>query len=122
MNTSVTILFATVLAWLAFGALGADDAVKNVKKQAKATYQADKNACKPLGKDERKDCERRAKAQYGQAMAEARKMERDEKQQKAAQRAEEKDRKQHASVHSGGDRSYKESERKSEQQPAPGAR
>ncbi len=123
MNRVLSILTAAALASLSAGALAKDkdDAVEGVRDQAKATYEMDKKACKPLQGDERRNCQRRAKAQYNQATAEARKMKTEQKQDKAAKRAEARDKKRRADVHSGGDRSYRESSSGASQQPAAGA-
>src|SRR5690349_24765330 len=92
----LSILIAATFASLSTGAFAKDDGVEGVRDQAKATYKMDKKGCDPLQGEERKNCLHRAKAQYNQARTEARKMKAEQKEEKAAKRAEARDTKRRA--------------------------
>ena len=108
MDTMICILAALALASVGTKALAADDAVKEVRKQAKATYQMDKKGCDALKGDEKKNCRHQAKAKYDQAVAETRSMKREDDKHADATKEQKRDAKRREKVHSGGDRSYRD--------------
>ena len=74
MSKALSIFVAAAFGVASAGALAADDAYKNARKQANDTFKADKEACKPMKGDEHKDCMKQAKAKHDQAITEAKKM------------------------------------------------
>ncbi len=121
MNKFKGILVLTVLAFVSAGAWAKDDGVKVARDQANATYEMDKKGCQPLGKDEKKDCMRRASAEHAQQIEEVRDMEKAQAKERKSARKEKRDEKRRLKAHSGGDRSYEESESSQMQLPSPGA-
>lgn len=98
----LTAFVAAALGSAGAGALAADDGVDGVRKQAKDTYNMDRKACAALEGDERKNCLDRARAQYHQARAEARRMKAAQEKEDRAARAEKRDKRKN--VVSRGDR------------------
>ncbi len=121
MNKFKGILVLGVLASVSAGAWAKDNGVKVARDQAKATYEMDKRSCEPLGKKEKKDCLRRAKAEYAQQVGEVRDLEKAEEKQDKAARAEKKNEKRRLSAHSGGDRSYEASDAREMRRASAGA-
>ena len=109
MKAFLGMVLGAALVALSFEAVAADD-VKTARDQAKATYNMNRKACAARADDERKDCLRQAKAEYDQQITEVRKMKKARDEEKKAARAQAREAKRHATAHSGGDRSYKESE------------
>ena len=120
MNRLIRSVIAMALASISGGVL-ADDGVEGVREQAKATYEMDKKSCGAFEGDERERCRHRAKAQYDQAMAEARKMKAERKEEKRAERAERRDTKRRLEVGSGGERAHGDSASGASNRPAAGA-
>ena len=96
MKRLFSVCVAAALASIGASALAADDGLEGVRDQAKETYKMDKKGCEPLKDEERKNCLRRAKAQYNQAKADAKRMKAEQKKEKAAERAEKRDAKRRA--------------------------
>ena len=117
MNRLLGVLVAAALAFAGGGVFAADDGVEGVREQAKDTYKMDKKSCGPLQGDERRNCLRRAKAQYDQATADAKRMEAVQKEEKAAERAEKRDAKRRAK----NPRADRDSAMGSSERPAAGA-
>ena len=90
MNLFSSILMAAALASIGSGALAADNALKELSKQAKETYKMDKLSCKSLKGDEHDRCMHRARAQYDQQVAQIRADRKAYEEQDKAARAEAK--------------------------------
>ena len=74
MSKVLSVLIAAVFASVGFGAVAADDGAKGVRKQADATYKADRKACKALKGQEQTNCMKQAKAKHDQEVGVARGM------------------------------------------------
>ena len=74
MSKFLSYFTALAFASACYMAFAADDAYKTARKTANETYKMDREACKPLKGDERKNCLQQAKAKHNQAVTEARAM------------------------------------------------
>lgn len=103
MSRFLGIAVAAALASASFGAQAKDDAVKDLRQQAKATYEMDKQGCKGLDRENRKRCEFQARAKYDQEIAQIREDKKAYEAEDKAKRAEKRDAEKRRTAHSGNE-------------------